>query len=61
MMGSTFEKIKTYLENDIDTEGGKWMRTANRYRQELNMTWQDIREEDRRSLKRILRDWDTQK
>ena len=37
------------------------MRTANRYRQELNITWQDIREEDRRTLKRRLRDWDTQK
>ena len=37
------------------------MRTANRYSQELNMTWLDIREEDIRSLNRRLRDWDTQK
>ena len=37
------------------------MRTANRYRLELNITWQDIREENRRALKRRLRDWDTQR
>ena len=36
------------------------MRTANNYRLELNITRQDIRDEDRRSLKRRLRDWDTQ-
>ena len=39
MMGSNFEKIKTYLEHDMETGGGEWMRTANRYRLELNMTW----------------------
>ena len=61
MLQSTFEKIKMYLEHHIDTEGVEWMRTAKRYRQEINITWQEIREEDRKALKRRLRDWDTQK
>ena len=39
MLDSSFEKIKMYLEHDIDTEGGEWRRTVNRYRQELNITW----------------------
>ena len=52
MLERSFEKIKMYLEHDIDTEGGEWMRTVNRYRQELNITWQEIREEDRKAFKR---------
>ena len=55
------EKIKTYQEHDMETESGEWMRTANKYRTELNMTCQEIKTEDRRSLRRRLRDWNTQK
>ena len=61
ILESSFEKIKIYLEHDIDTEGGEWMRTANRYKQDLNIIWQEIREEDRKTLKKRLRGWDTQK
>ena len=61
MMESSFEKIKTYLEHDIATERGEWMRTVYSYGGELNMTWQKFREVDRKALKRRLRDWDTQK
>ena len=61
MMEGSFEKIKMYLQHDIATEGSEWMRTVNVYRSELNMTWQEFREVDRKTLKRRLRDWDTQK
>ena len=59
-MESSFKRIKTYLEHDIATGESEWMRTVNRYRSDLNITWQEFREIDRKTLKRRLRDWDTQ-
>ena len=32
MMGSNFEKIKTYLDHDMETGGGECMRTENKYK-----------------------------
>jgi len=32
-----FEKIKSYLEHDIVTEGSEWMRTVNEYNRELSI------------------------
>ena len=37
------------------------MRTANIYRRELNISCDEFREVDRKTLKRKIRDWDTQK
>ena len=56
-MESKFENIKTYLEHVMENESGEWMMTENKYRIELNM----IKIEDRKSLRRRLSDWDTQK
>merc|ERR1711874_596747 len=61
MMDNNFEKIKTYLEPGIEAGGGEWIRTVNRYTLELNIMWEDIREENRRALKRRVRDCDTQR
>ena len=36
-----FEQVKTYLEQDIQTEGSEWIRTANEYRRELNISWEE--------------------
>ena len=57
----TFEKIKSYLEHDIITEGSEWMRTANEYRRELNISWEEFRDVDRKMLKKRIRDFNTQK
>ena len=56
----TFEQVKSYLEHDIQTEGSEWMRTANEYRRELNISWEEFRDIDRKGLKKQIRDMDTQ-
>ena len=37
------------------------MRAANEYRRELNISWEEFRYIDRKTLKKQIRDWDTQK
>ena len=40
---------------------GKWFNTINEYRQELDMTWDELKEIDRKSLKVKVRKYDTDK
>ena len=37
------------------------MRAANRYKQELGLTWEDLKTMERRNLKLAIRKWDSQK
>ena len=55
-----FEKIKDYMSHEKETEKGIWIRTANSYRQEIGVSWEEIMDMDRRKLKLKIRDWDTQ-
>ena len=49
------------MEHDKLTGKGIWIKTANAYRIEIGMTWDQILEIDRRKLKVHIREWDTQK
>ena len=57
----SFEKVKDYMSHDKETGKGRWIRTANSYRQEIGVTWEKLTEMDRRSLKMKIREWDNQK
>merc|ERR1712030_59289 len=37
-LGGTFEKIKDYMNHDVETDKGEWIRAANSYLITLNMT-----------------------
>ena len=56
-----FEKVKSYMEHEVETNKGKWMKAANKYKQELGLTWENIRMLDKKSLKKVVREWDNQK
>ena len=38
----SFEKVKEYMNHDKETGRGKWIRTANNYRQEIGVTWEEM-------------------
>ena len=56
-----FEKVKDYMIHDKETGKGSWIRTANSYRIEIGVTWEEMLEMDRRNLKMKIREWDNQK
>ena len=60
-MQGRFEKIKDYMGHELETLKGRWAKAVNKYRQELNLTWQELREIGKKDLKAKVRDWDTKK
>ena len=55
-----FEKVKDYMSHEKQTKKGEWIRTANAYRMELGITWENLIDIDRKQLKTKIREWDTQ-
>ena len=50
------------MDHEVETNKGKWMKAANKYKQELGLTWENIRMLDKKkSLKKVVREWDNQK
>ena len=57
---SNFEKIKTYMNHDIGTGKGQWIRAINEYREKLGISWPEFRMLEKKELKRKIREYDTQ-
>ena len=57
----SFEKVKDYMEHEKLTRKGSWIKTANSYREEIGVSWEQVLEMDRRKLKLQIREWDNQK
>ena len=60
-MASGFTNIKNMMKDTITKRKGKWFNTIDDYRQELNMTWEQLKKIDRVSLKNLVRKYDTEK
>ena len=50
-LSSNFENLKKYMSDEIEKERGQWMKTINNYRIELGMSWEVLRNTDRKKLK----------
>ena len=48
---SKFENLKHVMRYAITRKKGKWFRTVNKYREELDLTWNEIENMDRNTLK----------
>ena len=59
-LSSNFENLKMYMNDGIEKGRGQWMNTINDYREKLDMSWDDLRNIDRKSLKDKIREYDTQ-
>ena len=49
------------MEHEKQTKKGVWIRTVNRYREEIGILWEELIEMDKRELKLKIREQDTQK
>jgi len=54
-----FEQVKSYMEHDLETGKGRWSKTVNKYRQEIGLGWNDLREMSKKDMKNKVRERDT--
>ena len=45
----TFEQIKEYMDHGIQTARSEWIRAANTYRMKLGMSWENLKNIDRKN------------
>ena len=51
-MSGKFQNIKDMMTDTIEKEKGKWYKAANGYRNELGISWKDLQNLDKPSLKK---------
>ena len=59
-LSSNFENLKKYMNDEIEKEKGQWIKTINNYRMELGMSWEVLKNTDRKTLKGKIKEYDTQ-
>ena len=58
-LASEFNEVNILMNDTIEKGRGKWINTINEYRRELGLTWEKMREIDRKTLKEKIREYDT--
>ena len=58
VMNSEFNELKSMMQDSIKREKGRWFNNINRYRQELKLTWEELLNQDRKSLKKLIKNYD---
>ena len=48
------------MNDEIEKEKGQWIKTINDYRRKLGMSWEVLKNTDRKRLKVRIREYDTQ-
>ena len=59
-LSSNFEQLKIYMNHEIEMEKGQWIRAINEYREKLEISWTDLRGMEKKTLKKKIREYDTQ-
>ena len=60
-LASDFNNIKELMNDSIEKKKGKWFNTVDEYRQELGLSWDRMMEIDRKTVKELIKQYDTQK
>ena len=60
-MAGEFNNVKNMMNDSIEKKKGKLYNAVDEYRQELGLTWDRMKEIDRQSMKKLIRNYDTQK
>ena len=60
VMASEFNELKGMMNNAIKREKGKWFNNTNKYRLELGLTWEELINLDKKSLKKLIRNYDNE-
>ena len=56
-----FEQVKSYMEHDLETGKGRWSKTVNKYRQELGIRYNELKEIGKKDMKNKVRERDTRR
>ena len=54
-----FANVKSYMEHDLETGKGRWSKTVHKYRQELRIRYNDLKEMSKKEIKNKVRERDT--
>ena len=60
-LAGQFTDVKQMMEDTILRERGRWYDTVNEYREELGLTWKELRALEKPTLKEVVKDYDTRK
>ena len=60
-LAGEFTNVKNMMIDSIERGKGKWYKTIDEYRLELNLSWEQLRKIDRQSIKKLVREYDTEK
>ena len=52
------EDMKTYMLHEIETGKGQWIKMVNQYRNILGITWEEMKEIEKKDLKKRIREYD---
>ena len=55
----SFAKVKSYMEHELNTGKGRWASTVYKYRQEIGIGWNDLKEINKKDMKVRIRERDT--
>ena len=55
------QEMKRMMKHTIEKEKGRWFKTINEYMTELKLSWEDLENMDRATLKMIVKEYDTEK
>ena len=58
-LSGDFEDIKSYMLHEIETGKGQWIKMVNHYRCTLGMSWEEMKEIEKKDLKKMIREYDT--
>merc|ERR1711913_174340 len=56
-----FQDVKNMMLHTIAKGKGRWFKAADEYREELKLSWEDFKTMDKKSLKNIIKKYDTKK
>ena len=60
-LSGKFQDVKNMMLHMIAKGKGRWFKAANEYREELELSWEDFKTMDKKSLKNIIKKYDTKK
>ena len=59
-LSSSFKNLKICMNDEIEKGRRQWIRAINDYREKLEMSWEDLRKIDKKTLKSKIKEYDTQ-
>ena len=58
-LSGKFQNVKSMMLDTIEKEKGKWYRAINGYRNDLEISWEDLKNLDKPTLKNMIQIYDT--